>query len=180
MSNQVSKGMGGAPNRASIIPEDPKERKTFPIATGLCDYFPDALAMVAHLSFVANEQHNPGQPVHWARSKSTDEADTLMRHFLQRGALDKDGIPHTAKVAWRALAMLQKELEAARTVDSFAAFIENQNMGVQFLNLLQQDDPHWKKHWETCHEQLMEVCKKLISLADQCFNEDKVLWVKGY
>ncbi len=73
-----------------------------------------------------------------------------------------------------------KKLEAAQTLDLFTAFLQNQNMGVQFLNLLQQDDPHWKKHWDTCHEQLMEVCKKLISLANQCFNEDKVLWVKGY
>ncbi len=96
------------------LPEDAKERKTYPIATGVIDYFPDALAAVAHLSFVGNEQHNPGTKLHWDRSKSGDESDALMRHFVQRGTLDKDGIRHSAKVAWRALALLQKEIEDAK------------------------------------------------------------------
>lgn len=88
-------------------------RKTFPIATGVLDYFPDALTVIAGVSFVGNEQHHPGQPLHWDRSKSQDEADALIRHFLQRGTFDVDGTRHSAKMAWRALALLQKELEAA-------------------------------------------------------------------
>lgn len=94
-----------------MLPSDPKERKEHPIATGVLDYFPRALAAVAHVSYVGNEQHNPGQRLHWDRSKSTDEADALIRHFLQRGTLDTDGLRHSAKVAWRALALLEKELE---------------------------------------------------------------------
>ena len=105
-------GIGGAPTRATSLPEGAKERKQFPIASGFLDYFPDAIAAVAHLSWKGNEQHNPGQPLHWARGKSGDEADTLLRHFLQRGTKDVDGIRHSVKVAWRALAMLQKEIEA--------------------------------------------------------------------
>ena len=66
------------------------------------------------MSAAGNEQHNPGQPLRWDRSKSTDEADALMRHFVERGTRDSDGMRHTAKVAWRALALLQKELEAER------------------------------------------------------------------
>jgi hypothetical protein len=104
-------GIGGGPTRATILPTDAASRKKYPIATGLLDYFPDALAAISNLSYVGNEQHNPGQPVHWARSKSSDEADTMMRHFLQRGTLDTDGIAHSVKMAWRALALLQKELE---------------------------------------------------------------------
>jgi hypothetical protein len=110
MSEKI--GIGGAPMRASIIPSDPKARKRMPIASGCLDYFPDALAVISELSFIANEQHNPGQPLHWDRSKSGDEADTMIRHFLERGSLDTDGIRHTAKMAWRALALLQKEIEA--------------------------------------------------------------------
>jgi Domain of unknown function (DUF5664) len=87
------------------------ERKEYPVATGVLDYFPDAVMEIAHVSFVGNEQHQPGTPVHWDRSKSGDEADALMRHFLQRGTNDTDGLRHTAKMAWRALALLQKELE---------------------------------------------------------------------
>jgi hypothetical protein len=105
-------GIGGAPTRATTLPTDAKERKTFPIASGLLDYFPDALAAVSNLSYVANEQHNPGEPLHWARDKSTDEADTMMRHFVQRGTIDTDGKRHSTKMAWRALALLQKEIEA--------------------------------------------------------------------
>jgi hypothetical protein len=105
-------GIGGAPTRATTLPTDGKERKKFPVASGLLDYFPDALVAVAEVSWRGNQQHNPGQPMHWARSKSTDEADTMIRHFLQRGLRDTDGLRHTAKMAWRALALLQKEIEA--------------------------------------------------------------------
>ena len=102
------------PNRATTLPTEPKARKQFPVASGVMNYFPDALVAVAHVSFVGNEQHNPGQPLHWAREKSTDQDDTLIRHFLERGGIDTDGQRHTAKLAWRALAMLQLEIEAAQ------------------------------------------------------------------
>jgi Domain of unknown function (DUF5664) len=85
--------------------------KSFPLATGVLDYFPDALMDVAHTSFMGNEQHNPGSSLHWDRSKSDDEADALLRHLRLRGTRDVDGVRHSAKVAWRALALLQKEIE---------------------------------------------------------------------
>jgi hypothetical protein len=108
-------GIGGAPTRATTLPEKADERKRFPIASGVLDYFPDALVAVANVSFLGNEQHNPGLPLHWARGKSADEADTMIRHFLQRGSLDTDGVRHSAKMCWRALALLQKEIEAEST-----------------------------------------------------------------
>jgi len=98
---------------SSPLPQAAADRKAVPICTGLLDYFPAAVAMVARLSKVGNDQHNPGQPLHWDRAKSGDESDALVRHLLERGTVDSDGIPHSAKVAWRALALLQKELEAA-------------------------------------------------------------------
>lgn len=104
--------------RPSTLPEDAAGRKQFPIASGLLDYFPDALLAVANVSWRGNEQHNPGQPLHWARGKSTDEADTMLRHFMQRGSLDTDGTRHSAKMAWRALALLQKEIEAENGTQS--------------------------------------------------------------
>ena len=95
------------------LPDDAQARKAIPLATGLIDYFPSALVAVAALSAKGNDQHNPGKPLHWDRSKSGDEADALLRHLMQRGTVDTDGVLHSAKVAWRALAMLQKELEHA-------------------------------------------------------------------
>jgi hypothetical protein len=105
-------GIGGAPTRATTLPTESSQRKLYPVASGCLDYFPDAIAAISHLSWIGNQQHNPGQPLHWARSKSDDEADTMLRHFLQRGTVDGDGVLHTVKMAWRALAILQKELES--------------------------------------------------------------------
>lgn len=94
------------------LPTDAAARKDIPLTTGCLDYFPMALAAVAAVSKRGNDQHNPGEPLHWARGKSTDQADTIVRHLLQRGTLDSDGTRHSAKMAWRALALLQEELEA--------------------------------------------------------------------
>ena len=94
------------------LPTEKNNRKERPIASGVIDYFPDALAEVAHVSFIGNQQHNPGEPLHWAREKSTDHADCIARHLTERGTIDTDGLRHTAKTAWRALAMLQEEIEA--------------------------------------------------------------------
>jgi hypothetical protein len=107
-------GPGGGPTRATTLPEDSDERKKFPIASGVLDYFPDAIVEVSRVSWQGNEQHNPGQPLHWARGKSMNQDDTMMRHFMQRGTRDSDGQRHRAKVAWRALAALQIEIEEER------------------------------------------------------------------
>ena len=96
------------------LPTEAKARKCVPIATGVIDYFPDALAAIAECSYIGNLQHNPDQPLHWDRSKSGDESDALIRHFIERGTVDTDGIRHSTKTAWRALALLQKEIEASQ------------------------------------------------------------------
>jgi len=92
-------------------PGDAEQRKRMPVASGVLDYFPDALAAVAHCSKVGNDQHNPGEPLQWAREKSTDHADCIIRHLVDRNKVDSDGILHATKVAWRALALLQVTLE---------------------------------------------------------------------
>jgi hypothetical protein len=94
-----------------ILAEDPTERKNTPITSGVLDYFPRALAAVAQCSKAGNDQHNPGQPLHWEKSKSTDHADCIARHLIDREAVDTDGIAHAAKLAWRALAYLETKLE---------------------------------------------------------------------
>lgn len=90
---------------------DSEKRKEAPMAEGLLWYFPDALAAIANVSKIGNDQHNPGQPMFHNRLKSGDHADCILRHLAHAGELDKDGVRETAKVAWRALAMLQEELE---------------------------------------------------------------------
>ena len=94
------------------LPADSEARKNIPIATGVMDYFPLALAEVARISKLGNDKHNPGEPLHWARGKSTDHADCIARHLIERGTIGPDGISHSASLAWRALALLQEEMEA--------------------------------------------------------------------
>jgi len=99
-------------NVLRTLPTDPGERKSAPIMSGVVDYFPLALEAVARVSKAGNDQHNPGQPLHWARGKSGDHADCIIRHLIERGSTDIDGQLHSAKAAWRALALLQEEIEA--------------------------------------------------------------------
>lgn len=91
--------------KAAELPKDAHERKCIPLYSGCIAFFPDALIAVAKHSYRGSQQHNPGKPVHWDRSKSGDELDAMMRHIAE-----KDWV----SVAWRALAHLQKECEAGR------------------------------------------------------------------
>ena len=96
--------------RQRLLDADSATRKTYPMARGLLDYFPDALAEVAKVSYLGNEKHNPGEEMHHARGKSTDHADCILRHLVGRGGFDGD-TRESAALAWRALALLQEELE---------------------------------------------------------------------
>ena len=111
--------VSAAPSKDAIpqgrLPSGSNERKGIPIATGCLDYFPDALAEIARLSRIGNDKHNPGQPLHWSRGKSNDHPDCMIRHFFQRGTVDTSGaepVLHSTQMAWRALAILQLEIEA--------------------------------------------------------------------
>ena len=110
MSNAAMFAEVGKPT--PILPVESAARKEIPIAEGVLDYFPAAIAYVARISKVGNDKHNPGQPMHHARSKSADHANCIGRHLIERGTFDlEDNLRHSGKLAWRALALLQEELE---------------------------------------------------------------------
>lgn len=94
------------------LPEDAQARKDVPIYTGFLKYFPKAIVAVTELSLQGNKQHHPDKPLHWDKSKSTDELDALTRHLLDSGTYDSDGVLHDVKVAWRAMANLERKLDA--------------------------------------------------------------------
>lgn len=98
-------------SEALSLPNDSAKRKELPMCEGVIDYFPNALAEVAAVSVFGNNKHNPGKPLHHSRGKSMDHADCIIRHLVDRGKKDGDGMRHSAYVAWRALALLQEELE---------------------------------------------------------------------
>lgn len=86
-----------------MLPTDPQARKAIPLYSGVLAYFPAALAEVAKRSREGNDQHNPDEPLHWARGKSNDHLDCLARHLVEGDLVG---------VAWRALAALQLQCEA--------------------------------------------------------------------
>jgi hypothetical protein len=102
----------------TVLPTDAKERKAAPVWTGVMMYFPAVWQEVAKVSKLGNDQHNPGQPLHWEREKSKDHMDCATRHMLDHGTgniVDTDGTFHLAKAIWRLCAELQLTIEKERS-----------------------------------------------------------------
>lgn len=106
--------------------DDSTLRKMQPVGTVVTEYFPDALLGVSAVAWVGNEKHNPGERLHWARSKSSDQIDAEFRHAIDAARPGSDGwdtvelpdgrvyqIRHKAAKAWRALADAQLDIESA-------------------------------------------------------------------
>ena len=108
----IAFGEGDVELEQELAQDKHQKRKQTPVFSGCVNYFPDALCAVAQCSLIGNNQHNKGEPLHWAREKSTDEPDALLRHLMQYDEMDDDGILHATKVAWRGLSLLQRTLEA--------------------------------------------------------------------
>tara|TARA_R110000737_G_scaffold322564_2_gene334939 strand:- start:56 stop:529 length:474 start_codon:yes stop_codon:yes gene_type:complete len=89
-----------------------QKRKDTPVFSGVLKYFPNALKEVSKCSKAGNDQHHPDKPLHWDMNKSKDEYDALTRHLIDHTIepMDDDGILHLTKVAWRALAGLERYL----------------------------------------------------------------------
>jgi hypothetical protein len=106
--------------KTQTLPTDSAERKTYPILSGCIKYFPAAIAGIANISKQGNDKHNPGQPLHHARGKSTDHGDCILRHLMDVQDLlalyerDKTQVTHEMiltevnQFAWRALAYSQE------------------------------------------------------------------------
>lgn len=94
-----------------VLPDITEVRENYPLWDGLMAYFPAALCEVARWSKVGNDKHNPGEPLHWSREKSTDHKNKILRHLLDaEKKVDGDFYEATA-LAWRSLALLQELLE---------------------------------------------------------------------
>ena len=103
---------GAKEEETSEIVTKAQDRKATPVFMGVLKYFPNALKEVAKCSKAGNDQHHPDKPLHWDMAKSKDELDALTRHLIDHGVdpIDEDGVLHLAKVAWRALAALERHL----------------------------------------------------------------------
>lgn len=84
------------------------ERKAAPVWAVMAEYFPDAFMALARLSKKANDKHNPGEPMHWARGKSTDQLDCAARHMLTPDRIDPEtGEIELVAAFWRLGAEVQ-------------------------------------------------------------------------
>jgi hypothetical protein len=108
-----------------MLPTDYAARKDLPLYTYLTQYHPDAIIELVKVSVAGNIQHNPGEPMHWARGKSMDQLNTAVRHVMDHGmgSVYDDSEPsevterigpvmHLAKAAWRLMAEMQLLCEA--------------------------------------------------------------------
>lgn len=107
---------GGSQGQQIGQPQQKSEsqlRKETPMCEGVLDYFPDALAAVARVSYKGNAKHNgAGSPLQWTREKSNDHPNCVVRHMATRNEIDpEDGETHLAHAAWRVLALLQLQQE---------------------------------------------------------------------
>lgn len=110
------------------LPKDNALRKALPLFTFLTEYFPDAILELVKVSVAGNMQHNPGEPMHWARGKSMDQLNTAQRHMWDYATTgpynDEPPLPpeilaaiggeppmHLANAAWRLLAQIQLDCE---------------------------------------------------------------------
>lgn len=108
----------------SWFSDDDKVRKgDWPIWDYMFSYFPLAWLEEVRVSVIGNKQHNPGQRLHWAREKSTDQLNTALRHLFDyakaraEGATvprDGKGMAVLAQAIWRLKAQLQLDLEEER------------------------------------------------------------------
>lgn len=96
------------------------------LATGVVDYFRNALAAIGRLSTFSNTKYPPAEPTkdgspRWNFDVSTEHADAILSHLSQRGEIDPEtGASHTVALAWRALALLETELVAGGAAPGLA------------------------------------------------------------
>lgn len=94
------------------LPTDSAQRKLIPVATGAVDYIPAALVAMAAWSRVANDKHNPGEPMYHARGKSVDHDDCQLRHKIDAGDPGRDRLEELTCKFWRAGIELQEYAES--------------------------------------------------------------------
>jgi hypothetical protein len=80
-------------------------------------YWPNALKALAGLNRQGNIQHyGNADRIRWKWKVSPNHIGKLLNHLMDAGTIDSDGIRHSTKVAWRALANLENELIKAGAV----------------------------------------------------------------
>ena len=64
--------------------------------------------------------------------------------------------------------------------ESLELVVLKQIDGLDFMNEIRTFYPKWRIEWEKIRDQLIRVIKDIIEIVDDCIDEEKVFWVKGY
>jgi len=78
---------------------------------------------------------------------------------------------------------LASKLESFLEINSYNDFqkhLDQVFLGQEFIDELTREDKDWKTNWKKYVDQLIELNKGLIAIAERCIEEQKVLWVIGY
>lgn len=67
-----------------------------------------------------------------------------------------------------------------KDAEDLEMFVMKQVEGIDFLNEMKTFYPDWRIRWERFKNELKTVLREIIDLVDECIDEEKVFWVKGY
>jgi LPS O-antigen subunit length determinant protein (WzzB/FepE family) len=78
---------------------------------------------------------------------------------------------------------LEKKLTALQEInhlDDFKQYIQGIFLGNEFLEKLKAHYGNWEKEWKSYLDKLIRVNEGLITIVEQCIEEQRILWVIGY
>ncbi len=73
-----------------------------------------------------------------------------------------------------------EKLQAIKSVKDFKDLISINFLGKEFLDSLKKEHPDWEMNWKAYSNKLTSINKEIITLAEKCADEEKILWVVGY
>ncbi len=73
-----------------------------------------------------------------------------------------------------------EDLKAIQSKDEFVKHITSHFLGVEFLDELKKSDKNWETNWPSHLEKMIEINKEMVSIAERCAFEERILWVVGY
>jgi hypothetical protein len=66
------------------------------------------------------------------------------------------------------------------TSDELGELLRNNIRNIDFLNELKTSYPNWHVNWESIRQKMSQLGSELVEFIDECIDDEKSLWVKGY
>ena len=73
-----------------------------------------------------------------------------------------------------------EKLQSLKTIKDFKDLVSKHFLGKEFLEALEKDHPDWENNWKAYIEKLISINREMITLAEKCADEEKILWIVGY